>query len=830
MRLWFFTYLLFFFSLQSDLIAVWSPPVDVSSTDISLGLNTTPEIAVDPYGNLTAVWIKILDSSNFIVEASTKLVGEDWQPVPDVISPVGEMADTVQIGIDQAGNATAIWSVLNTTTNKTYIRSSTKPFGGNWQAIPDILSESSSVVNQLRTPQIAIDPAGNATAIWTKIIGVDHFVDASTKPFGGNWQTTPDTLSSVGRDIPFPQIAVDPLGNVTAVWVKYVDTSNYNIEASTKPFGTNWQPIPDTISIPGGIAQFPQIAVDSNGNATAVWEKFNVSNDNIIQASTKPFGGNWQSIPDDLSLPGADSSRPQIAFDQTGNATATWRRNTGFVLIQASTKPFGGSWQSTPNTLSFPGADALSVRIAVDPSGNATVVWWRYNDEDGEGTIQASTKPFGGNWQSVPDEISVGTSSSDPQVVADAAGRATAIWVNAGVIQTSSSSAVVGNLTVSGLEPTVGSTNGGEVIIIKGDNFFIGTRVTFGGIPAEVRIVDLQTLEVITPPHVEGYVDVTVNNILGSVTLSSGFLYENGTSLPPILSIVSPSQGLPGTLLTLIGANFQPGIQVLFEDTIALNVIYLDSTTLQVIAPTHPFGLVSITLINPNGGESTTPNAFVYGNPSPLAPVVLEVIPNSGPSTGGNSVTILGLNFTGTEVYFGTTPTAFTRLDDSTIIAIAPPGTGIVDVTVITENGSGTLALAYNYFSIPIPPIPPVPPILSSPIIGKLKQEEKRFVTQTDLINIIRWKAPQNASSIVGYQVYRRWWHSQEDVSTDSAFHSFFIESKIPIGTVPFNKKILQFKDHNRRRGIAYTYYIVSIDANGNQSTPLIIHAPPFEN
>ncbi len=71
-------------------------------------------------------------------------------------------------------------------------------------------------------------------------------------------------------------------------------------------------------------------------------------------------------------------------------------------------------------------------------------------------------------------------------------------------------------------------------------------------------------------------------------------------------------------------------------------------------------------------------------------PTVTMVSPSSGPTTGGATVTITGLNLLGASaVKFGSAPAAsFTVESASSIKATAPAGTGTVDVTVTTESGT----------------------------------------------------------------------------------------------------------------------------------------------
>ena len=72
------------------------------------------------------------------------------------------------------------------------------------------------------------------------------------------------------------------------------------------------------------------------------------------------------------------------------------------------------------------------------------------------------------------------------------------------------------------------------------------------------------------------------------------------------------------------------------------------------------------------------------------APAVAGVAPSSGAAHGGSTVTITGENFLGASaVKFGVAEASSFVVDsETTITAVAPPGTGPVDVTVISGAGS----------------------------------------------------------------------------------------------------------------------------------------------
>ncbi|WP_199804883.1 IPT/TIG domain-containing protein, partial [Nocardia jinanensis] len=85
-----------------------------------------------------------------------------------------------------------------------------------------------------------------------------------------------------------------------------------------------------------------------------------------------------------------------------------------------------------------------------------------------------------------------------------------------------------------------------------------------------------------------------------------------------------------------------------------------------------------------------------------MAPTLTSLAPTSGPTSGLNNVTLTGTGFVGivTAVRFGTTATTFTTDSSTQITAIAPPGTGTVQVTVSTGAGTSN-GLPYTYAAVP---------------------------------------------------------------------------------------------------------------------------------
>jgi IPT/TIG domain len=98
-------------------------------------------------------------------------------------------------------------------------------------------------------------------------------------------------------------------------------------------------------------------------------------------------------------------------------------------------------------------------------------------------------------------------------------------------------------------------------------------------------------------------------------------------------------------------------------------------------------------------GTSATSAADQFTFTAVTAPTVTGLSPTSGPPAGGTLVTITGTGFTGaTAVDFGTTAAkSFTVVNNTTINATSPAGTGVASVTVITPGGTSTTSMADQF-------------------------------------------------------------------------------------------------------------------------------------
>jgi hypothetical protein len=99
-------------------------------------------------------------------------------------------------------------------------------------------------------------------------------------------------------------------------------------------------------------------------------------------------------------------------------------------------------------------------------------------------------------------------------------------------------------VTISGIPeivsvtPPAGGVSGGELVRIVGSRLSAPISVTFGGVPAtSVRAISAGELEVTTPLHASGAVDVVVNTIAGPGILHNGYTYLGADQLVQVTDV-----------------------------------------------------------------------------------------------------------------------------------------------------------------------------------------------------------------------------------------------------------------------------------------------------
>jgi hypothetical protein len=245
--------------------------------------------------------------------------------------------------------------------------------------------------------------------------------------------------------------------------------------------------------------------------------------------------------------------------------------------------------------------------------------------------------------------------------------------------------------SVTAVTPAEGGETGGTKVRVLGTNLEGASDVTFAGVTALIHKDSAGEIEVETPGHAEGEVEVCAKTAGGLGCKAAAFAYI----APPKLSLLGPTEGRTAghTLITISGEHLEHTHLVTFGG-IGGAIVTRSETKLEVEDPGHAAGEVEVCVVSA-GGSACKPNAFTYV----AAPTVSTVTPEEGPEAGHTTVKISGTNLeNASEVLFGGHAAKILHDSSGEVEAETPTlAGGSVEVCVVTSGGSGCKSEAFTY-------------------------------------------------------------------------------------------------------------------------------------
>ncbi|WP_457631877.1 hypothetical protein [Oceanithermus desulfurans] len=350
----------------------------------------------------------------------------------DYLSVTGDDSFVPRLALNTAGDALVVWLQGG----RIYKAESQD---GNWTIpadLSDYLSDVGAAVHGY--PNIALNDAGDAVVVWSRVVGSNDFRIYKAERRGGQW-TTPadlsDHLNSAGTSAFRPNVAMNASGDALVAWWRYdgsfpVYGSEFRDGSWSVPidlsnsvdFGSYYDPPQvalngagdaivlwspgvifkaerqnDSWTTPTDISDYltrgdrARVALNDTGEAVAVWEQLDGATNRVYKAERQ--AGSWTmpvDLADHLSLAGTSPAYyPQVALNDAGDAVVVWMQQDGAGNDQIyKAERRGGSW-TTPvdlaDHLSFAGGDAASLQVALNDAGDAVVVW---SQQDSAGNYQ----------------------------------------------------------------------------------------------------------------------------------------------------------------------------------------------------------------------------------------------------------------------------------------------------------------------------------------------------------------------------------------------------------------------------------------------------------
>lgn len=308
-------------------------------------------IAVTSRGDVAAVW-DTSDGSNYRIQTTLVSPGDQWSSVRTLSDP-GQDAWEPRFETDPNGNIMAVW-YQDEITRLSLWASRYSAALGVWSAPQLIMTSGDSVYD----PQTASDAAGNVVAFWreysvsAETIWANHFTAAT------GWGTATKLWTGKSSGL---ALAANANGDVVATWVQ----DNPTIWAARYTPNSGWAAPVTIADVPGAVFKDTQVAIDEQGNATAVWRQTG-----LVWSSRYDVGSGWGTA-QVISAADAYTSVPVIRAGPGNSAVAVWF-DREYVYARAYS-PASGWEPAVPISpqdvsLSNPG-------ITLDAQGNAVAVW-----------------------------------------------------------------------------------------------------------------------------------------------------------------------------------------------------------------------------------------------------------------------------------------------------------------------------------------------------------------------------------------------------------------------------------------------------------------------
>ncbi|MDO8996642.1 MAG: IPT/TIG domain-containing protein, partial [Sediminibacterium sp.] len=218
----------------------------------------------------------------------------------------------------------------------------------------------------------------------------------------------------------------------------------------------------------------------------------------------------------------------------------------------------------------------------------------------------------------------------------------------------------------------------------------------------------------VTVTITDGFIDLPGALVTLDSTPSPGFVYTQTSGVLRFgSSMAIPG---PGALLTTPSLAYllQPGVAFTLNHSVdgtgrRLSGVTCTGATATLDAANNRFTLAAL------ADRATATCVLAHS----LPPAITAVPPATGPAAGGTAVTITGTNFTGvTAVRFGANAaTSFTVNSATSITAVAPAGTGAVDVSVSIGDLASANTAADNFTYVDPPTVTALSPA-TGPVAG----------------------------------------------------------------------------------------------------------------
>lgn len=386
-----------------------------------------------------------------------------WEPpVTLVAGAPGANNSRPEVAVDRQGNAVTVWlheeflpAGFRTVPGPRSVWASRFAAGSGWATAGPI----DRMEDATHSPMVAVNARGEGIAVWRRGDAPPYLIWTNRFYPGAGWRAAELAQTDLAEDASEPRIAADPQGNAVAVWTQY-DGRRSTLWANDFVPDRGWSPRQQSLQGHDSRSAFPpNVAMDAGGNGVAVWDEFQGG----VWANRFEHGRGWDG-PVQLTSMGVT---PHVAFGPAGDALVVW--GAELTLWASRFTPQTG-WANPERVAPDYQQGAFVSGLAIDPLGNALVVWYEQGD-DHFFSVWAVRFEAGKGWDKPRLLENDGTQDhTKPRVAVEARGNGVAVWAGGQDIFASRFVAARGwesaRVIGSGQDPKVGMDPAGSALFV----------------------------------------------------------------------------------------------------------------------------------------------------------------------------------------------------------------------------------------------------------------------------------------------------------------------------------------------------------------------------
>jgi len=401
------------------------------------GNHVTAMVNANPMGATLIPNSPLLGGITYTARLSTAVTGSDGTPLASAYSwqftirPVAwhpgiklENDDTGDaqspvIATDAFGNMLAIWKQWDGSQFSVWAARFTLASG--WGA-PELIENEDGEAQFLR---LAMCPSGEALAVFTiGELGNNSDLWSSHYDPSNGWQAAQPIETATGPSLS-PAVVCDSPDNFTIAWVQ--DDGPYKNLWSRRDTPSEWT-LAELLETADGNVQLPRMVVNADGTVLVVWQQNDGTRNNIMANWFDPASG-WGTA-EAVETETGEAKQPVVALDPMGNATVVWRQYEDTPMLYnmwAARYTPGTGWGTAQAIETASEADTGWPEVTADPDGNVIAVW----DESSNGvrSIWANRYVVGSGWGTATllenNDVNY---ALDQRVATDPAGNAIVVW------------------------------------------------------------------------------------------------------------------------------------------------------------------------------------------------------------------------------------------------------------------------------------------------------------------------------------------------------------------------------------------------------------------